>query len=247
MYDNHFSSLNQRNIEVRPDISVYRNSIRIPESLRQQTKKDYRAMMAILQKHARFSQFCSDVQLTIMFFDDSGSDAIENGFAHTIRNMICLPLTRYTNLDRDKRTILLVHETVHVFQRMFPFEFNKMLFDEFNMEVHNLSDIHPGARFNPDLNRLLYKDAGIYTVMILNSDATTLADATIHEINIDNHEQKSKSQYKQLKAHFGKRIRIQEEHPFEALACILAQHLFDGQKACKCGLCSKLNRWLEEK
>lgn len=245
MYDNHFSSLNQRNRDVRPDISVYRDSIRIPESLRERTKNDYSTLKAILQKHARFSQFCSDVHLRIMFFDDSGPDVIENGFAHTIRNVICLPLTRYTNLDADKRTILLLHEAFHVFQRMFPFEFNKMLFDEFNMEVYSFSDIHPEARFNPDLNRLLYKDAGIYNVMLLNSDATTLGDAKIHEIKLD--EQKIQSQYKQLKAHFSRRIRLQEEHPYETFACILAQHMFDGHKACKCGMCSKLNRWLEQK
>lgn len=97
------------------------------------------------------------VPWNFMFFDP----VCEAGFPHTHGSLIFLP---YGFLGRDKDWILntLLHEKVHVYQRMFPLQTTSLYLDYWKMEILGVqSSLHASngmERSNPDANRVRFID-----------------------------------------------------------------------------------------
>ena len=187
-------------------------------------RDDKATMSSILNKYERLKH----TPYQIMFFKD---DAIENGYPHTMKETIMLPLKYYFNLsEKQKRISLLLHEFIHVYQRSHPFEFNHLLIHTLGLKVDNFIDAYyrNTKRSNPDINRLLYDEGeGMHRVMLYNTQPspTSLADAQIHinkGIPILTH-----TEYSRLVKDYSQHIHIQLEHPYEMMACILAHMLYN--------------------
>ena len=241
-YDEHWENLNEINRKSRPSKHIYdQKPERISNHLQKKIENDYAHMIKTLKKYKRFKVFLDSVEIRIRFFDDSDYyQSIEFGYPHTIMNTICLPIS-YSDLEKPRRIKLLIHESIHIYQRNFPFEFNKFLTEEFDLNIVNFSEnMYANSRYNPDINRLIYADDGLYKVMVYNKKAPkSLVDSTLLERRIS--PKTRESNYERLIDHF-KNVGVQEEHPYEVFACVISEYIFS--KDCSCTLCEVMKQWL---
>lgn len=82
-------------------------------------------------------------------------DNIESGFPHTHHESIVLPKAHITSKDL---THTLIHEKVHVFQRLHPCKCNMLYLCYWGFTIANRRQVQDGLRSNPDTNLLIYKD-----------------------------------------------------------------------------------------
>jgi hypothetical protein len=160
---------------------------------------------------------------------------VEADLPHTVGDVIFLPPSFFT-LPPDVRVATLLHEKIHIFQRMFPVETN-ILFTEvwkltpFSLDRNFVARNH--IRFNPDNNNLVYawwcsKTARFkFNVQTYESNANSLKNSFCAQFNADNHvhlhnnyNENQNSIYADLISQFN---ITQQEHPNEVMACLLVQ------------------------
>lgn len=86
----------------------------------------------------------------------------ENGYPHTRKNIIFLSTNELDSIDLGRT---LVHEKVHVYQRMYPDDMQTHL-RENNYKPWKLRKDEPYARSNPDLDDWIYIDMRTQKPMI---------------------------------------------------------------------------------
>jgi hypothetical protein len=227
MYASYTSGMNAYDKKVR-NLDNYNDPVRYISQLSTNQKAlfkdDKTELSSILNKYARLKS----TSYQIVFFKD---DAIENGYPHTVKDTIMLPVKYYFNLpEKQKRVSLLLHEFIHVYQRSHPFEFNQLLIYKLGLKVDNFINAYynDSKRSNPDINRLLYDEGeGVHRVMLYNTQQspTSLADAQIYinKATLTTRE----TVYSKLVKDYSQLIHIQLEHPYEAMACILSNMLYN--------------------
>lgn len=101
------------------------------------------------------------------------SGETENGFPHTMSDIIFLPDGFDMGLKKDKILEILVHEKIHVFQRKFPIATRVLIHEVWNYRLADYMDRHADARNNPDLDGFVYKHksqgAGFYMAYLANA------------------------------------------------------------------------------
>jgi hypothetical protein len=116
----------------------------------------------------------------------------ENGFPHTRYDIIILPIDSIYN--NNLLIQLLIHEKIHVYQKLYPEDINNYLLEN-NFVKYKLAD---KTRANPDINEWIYsKDNKLYYAKY-NDNPQSIADVTFYPFN--------DSKY---------------EHPYEEMACDL--------------------------
>jgi hypothetical protein len=176
-----------------------------------------------------------------MFFKD---ETIENGYPHTVKDTIMLPVKYYFNMfEKQSRISLLLHEFIHVYQRSYPFEFNHLLIHTLGLKVDNFIDAYyrDTKRSNPDINKLLYDEGGVHQVMLYNTQPkpTSLADAQVRTSSSSSSSSSIiETGYSRLVKDYAQHVHIQSEHPYETMACILAHMLYNNNST------NALARWL---
>lgn len=130
---------------------------------------------------------------------------LEFGYPHTHGDTIFLPEGFIERMIKDAYSFrkTLIHEKVHVFQRMRPFETNKLILDGWGFRVAGFKEkVWEGTaiRSNPDLNGLVYIDeqGGVISSAYASNG---------HEI-VDS-----------------------RDHPFEMMAYLIADLLMDGHSS----------------
>lgn len=132
-------------------------------------------------------------------------NSVENGYPHTMGNLVCLPSSFCTGLLHDSKTsrrgrfkrrvMTMLHEKVHVFQRTHPRSaremnrvvgFERAMSFEAYREDAEMRNETVRFRSNPDLDAWLYvhvasgaMPAALYT----KAYPDDLADVTIHDLN----------------------------------------------------------------
>ena len=237
-YDEHWRSLNAINRKSRPTKDIYdRPPPPITIRMRKQIAADYSEMLTILRHYSRFRVFPREVPIRVRFFDDSDEkNSVEFRYPHTIRSTICLPVGLYSRMEKEKRIKLLLHESIHVYQRFYPFEFNKLLIEEFNLNVINFSHkLHSQYRYNPDINDLTYGDEGFYRVMVYKNanpqnlgDSESIEKRTVPETRTPDAPDVPDTAYEELIKDFTRAGNggIQNEHPYEVFACVLSEQMY---------------------
>lgn len=146
-------------------------------------------------------------------------DGIENGYPHTHADTIVLPDSFLNSMkngttDRDPQAIreTLLHEKLHVYQRLYPIETHRLIIDQWGFEPigttimtsslpSTLKQNH--VRQNPDTNEIVYAYRGTPLQAAYETHAHSLEDIryqhTMDEIP-----------------------SAQRDHPFEVMACVLA-------------------------
>lgn len=173
----------------------------------------------------------SNMAWTILFLKTSCD--IENNFPHTHYDTIFLYTPHYFNMKPIERVILLIHEKLHVYQRMYPIPYHNILLHHYNLRVDSFVHKHPDferVRKNPDTNMLIYKDSdNSYSLPLYeNKDASRLSDVTNKKYNTDNSRITKYSN-----------IGNGHEHPNEAIAYFISESLVRNKH-----IMSSITQWL---
>jgi hypothetical protein len=153
------------------------------------------------------------------------SDKIENGYPHTLQDVIILPAS-FFNKDNENIKITLLHEKIHVYQRLYPKEtltlltrlgFNKVDIINIPESISNM------RRNNPDiLGTFEYNN--IIPLQVYKSDRpTSLADSKtiLYEFK--------KNIFVDDDGHFIPYYINQKEHPYEIMAVLIPKILLGEQ------------------
>lgn len=81
----------------------------------------------------------------------------ENGLPHTRGNIIILSKKDIDEYSEQKLTNTLIHEKVHIYQKLYKNDVEKYL-NEYNFNIVKERDEYDNIRSNPDLNNIIYKD-----------------------------------------------------------------------------------------
>lgn len=135
---------------------------------------------------------------------------VENGFPHTIGDTIFLAVIPSVQT--------LIHEKIHVYQRMYPLETSILITDIWGFKIKDKQEHIKGIRNNPDLNSFVYGIGDSYIAQLYNSDnPRDLSDSTSYIIKGD-----SKTKITASDIRFPMSI-MQCEHPNELMACLIPQ------------------------
>jgi hypothetical protein len=105
----------------------------------------------------------------------------EGGLPHTRNDTIILPIEYINSVNNDVLIKLLIHEKIHVYQKLYPNDIKKYLithnFTETNIIVKN-------KRANPDINNIIYKDINnkLYYTQY-NNNPKNISDVTYYPNN----------------------------------------------------------------
>ena len=110
----------------------------------------------------------------------------EGGLPHTRNDIIILPIDYLESLDNITLTKLLIHEKIHVYQKLYHDDIEKYLIkNNFNI----INKIIYNRRANPDMHNKIYmdKDNNIYYSQY-NNKPKNIMDVTYYPINNSLHE-----------------------------------------------------------
>ena len=126
----------------------------------------------------------------------------EGGLPHTRYDVIILPEYVITNYNDAELSKLILHEKIHVYQKMYPKDIHKYTqYHHFYKKIRR-NEVHD-ARANPDLDEWIYNDSNNqYYMALYKADSTHITDVTFYPNN----------------SHF-------YEHPYEKMAYDMEKRL----------------------
>lgn len=162
------------------------------------------------------------------------STIIENGWPHTLGDVIVLS-SDFFNLDEKNQILILIHEKIHIYQRLYPIETHKLIHNYLNFEVTNKIQNILNARNNPDINNFIYKKNNIIIAQLYNSlSPSNISDSSVYDLN-----KNIKISTDDLNI---SKIVKQYEHPFEIMACTLPEIIVNNYND-DSDFIRKINEW----
>jgi hypothetical protein len=204
-------SLNQKNLEIRKNLYKFKTQEYQPSLEQKQILNT-----DIFKANKYLFEYKRILNIPWNFIFLNANEFIENNYPHTHADIIFLPSDFFLE-PIYSRVNTLIHEKIHIFQRLFPIPYHKILFNVFKLSVHSYLPKHPkyeNIRQNPDNNLLLYKDKQEYILPILHDDAVSIADVSFEKFNENKHD----TVYSKLPIN---------EHPNETLAYFLTKNIID--------------------
>jgi len=105
----------------------------------------------------------------------------EGGLPHTRNDIIILPIEYLVSIDEKTFINLLIHEKIHVYQKLYPDDMDKYLIKNNFTVVNNMIT---NMRANPDMNNKIYKDKDNNMYYSQYHDKPkNIMDVTFHPIN----------------------------------------------------------------
>lgn len=150
----YYMRMNATDLRVRGVSSGEEAYKRFINSVRQLNKTEDYVIQKLLKDPRMDKPRFREMPFRIMVFDDL---RIENGYPHTHGSTIFLPQPFFLK-DIDSQVNILLHEKVHIYQRLNPFKVNKILLEEFGFKVVRYVCETSTRRSNPDINALSYSD-----------------------------------------------------------------------------------------
>jgi hypothetical protein len=105
---------------------------------------------------------------------------VENDYPHTLGSFIMLPATIVNPSTCQVNTLreTLIHEKLHIYQRLYPLETNMLIIDFWEYNIFDLKSKYPTARANPDINKIVYsRDEAICYQEYTSTKPKNLADS----------------------------------------------------------------------
>lgn len=153
---------------------------------------------------------------------------IENNFPHTHGDVIVLSHNFLS--DKSSTSILktLLHEKIHVYQRLYPLETNKLITDYWNFKVTKKFSDFELIRNNPDINNFVYSKNDVFFYQKYTSKNPSNISESIPVAIIDGSEQ-------ELNQKIISKMEIpiiinQFEHPYEIMASLIPVIIIDNYK-----------------
>jgi len=102
----------------------------------------------------------------------------EHGLPHTRGDIIVISKEKVNNYTKKKLIKTLIHEKIHIYQKIYPNDVNKYLIENKFYKIKK-KDINDNIRANPDLDEWIYKDikGNIYKA-IYNDNPLSIEDIT---------------------------------------------------------------------
>jgi hypothetical protein len=138
---------------------------------------------------------------------------VEHDFPHTIADIVFLPIDILDDTPKSAMETLL-HEKIHVYQRVFPLETNVLVQKMWGYKMHSLRSRHNLSRSNPDLNRVVYGKQRWGMVQEFTNTANDLRD--------------SKVQFVGEQPDTWTAVAESYEHPYERMAYEISKFLVSG-------------------
>jgi hypothetical protein len=159
------------------------------------------------------------------------SNEIELSFPHTLEDVIIIT-DRFFEMPFEQQKITLLHEKIHIYQRLFPIETEYFIMNilDYQIKKENIEEYKLLKRNNPDLNDLVYGKEDYYIVQLYNSfKPESIADSKAMKIVKD----------KEPEA-INNTSNIQVEHPYEIMASYLPYIIFDRK------IDLKIEKWIKK-
>lgn len=154
---------------------------------------------------------------------------VENGFPHTLGDIIILPASFFKN-NEDKQLETIIHEKIHIYQRMYPLETNEYIINVLHFEIKNIpSEVRDKIRSNPDLNNVVYGRGSYAFAQVFKDSPASLYDSYPAKIDIKTLNIETIVGLDVLPLHIQKYVG-QIEHPYEIMACYLAHALVNNDR-----------------
>jgi predicted metallopeptidase len=103
------------------------------------------------------------------------SKEIEKGFPHTIEDVIVIS-DNFFELSYEQQMLILVHEKIHIFQRLFPAETNDLIMNVWKFEIKN-PNLAIKVRNNPDINNITYGKENFYICQMYRNTIKDITDS----------------------------------------------------------------------
>ena len=213
----YFENMNNKDVAYRECISLSDCKIKYLESVREPTLKEnktIRELTAELDSMLRPYFKLYNIPWKFLMFEGT-----ENNFPHTHADIIMLPMLILTS-SRDQLLRTLVHEKVHIYQRLHPLETNRFITKHWRFTISSLqySSEHKLKMFrsNPDINKIIYKDDNAKSILsVYKHDSKSLRDLEDHR-----------------------------DHPYEMMAYIIPKVIFKDSELDDDPLAYSISQWL---
>ena len=187
--DNYYKTFNSLDFKARNINNIEEYIKNIEKSLYYPTKDEQeKVKRSIIEANSRLEKINSswfignkakELLWNIGYFN---GDLYENGLPHTRGNIIMLPekVNKYTE---DELTNTLIHEKVHIYQKVYKNDVQKYL-NEYNFKKVKKRDKYDNTRSNSDSDNIIYEDnnRNIYKA-IYNNNPKNYSDVTYFPIN----------------------------------------------------------------
>lgn len=199
------------------EMSVLDLRARGAESADAYLAKYLRSVVALSQQQqARVAELASGVDAVTKPFKRlhaipwkvAAFQGIEHEFPHTHADVIFLPLDMIEDPAKGVMETML-HEKIHIYQRLFPLETNVLVQKVWGYKMHSLRKRHALARNNPDLNPVVYGKRKWGMLQEFTKTANSLRDSK-HTVVGEADESFASEMY---------------EHPFERMAYEVSRQL----------------------
>lgn len=151
--------------------------------------------------------------------------SIENGWPHTLGDVIVLSRKFFEDIPESKRVEILLHEKIHVYQRQHPIATNNLI-KNWGMQPIDTIAKYPLARNNPDINNFVYalvsSNPKVAFIQLYDSARPReLSDSSVYTIKYPPGEGES-SRHKATHQDLGLPLVVsQYEHPYEIMATLI--------------------------
>ena len=143
---------------------------------------------------------------------------LEEGMPHTHTDIIFLSETFFKKLNDNSKIVTLIHEKLHVYQRIYK-EKTQKLYNNFNFSKVPKKKINL-RRTNPDLDSFDYNYNGVLIYSEYQDDAKSLTDVDTKLISIETNKNKEIREIENLA-----KQGYQNEHPNEIFASMISDKI----------------------
>ena len=224
--NNYMNNLNQMDRSVRK-MKLYHNYI-ISTPLPQNRKNIIISDVSIIDRSLKKYPTLYNISWKIAVLNKD----VENNLPHTHNDIIFLP-QNFFSIPFKRRVDILLHEKIHIYQRLFPIQTQKLYTQFWYLIPYTLRSYSEPYRSNPDVGNIIYafydyeKKGFFYHIEVyktnpqsITSSETVYSNATIHNAP----DIVKKNTYMNIL----KNNRIQQyEHPNETMACLITSIILD--------------------
>jgi hypothetical protein len=193
-----FHKLSQYDIKARNMKTIEEYKSYYLNNIREFTDKEKTKLLLLSKEADKRTKTYPKLHFIPWSFVKTGH-GIENDYPHTMNNHIMLPFDFLYNHRTETLIETLIHEKIHIFQKLYTLETNILIIQFWNYSIYSLNHSVELKRANPDINDILYKRNHTECIQEYKSNEPTSLRDSSRDVN------------------------CKYEHPYEKMAYIIAE------------------------